>query len=101
MPRRYTDLQPPDTGPPNSHMISILRPLTIRALTLIGVLIAVLILLVISLGATGFSDNLLRAQVTEETRGLRQTLGQTIRDPAELERTVAERQKELEEFYGL
>lgn len=82
-------------------MISILRPLAIRALTLIGVLIAVLILLVISLGATGFSDNLLRAQVTEETRGIRQTLGQTIRDPAELERTVAERQTELERFYGL
>jgi len=82
-------------------MISILRPLAIRALTLIGVLIAVLILLVISLGATGFSDNLLRAQVTEETRGLRQTLSQTIRDPAQLERTVAERQTELERFYGL
>ncbi len=82
-------------------MLAIIRPLAIRAVTLFGVLIAVLILLVVSLGATGFSDNLLRAQVFEETRGLRQSLGQTIRDPAELERTVAERQVEIERFYGL
>ena len=82
-------------------MLAIIRPLAIRAITLFGVLIAVLILLVISLGATGFSDNLLRAQVSEETRGLRQSLGQTIRDPTELERTVAERKVELERFYGL
>jgi peptide/nickel transport system permease protein len=68
---------------------------------LFGVLIAVLVLLVVTLGATGFSDNLLRAQVSEEVRALRQTLSQTIRDPAELERTVAARRVEIEEFYGL
>jgi peptide/nickel transport system permease protein len=82
-------------------MIATIRQLLIRALTLFGVLLAVLVLLVVSLGATGISDDLLRAQVSEETRGLRQSLGQTIRDPQELERTVAERQKELERFYGL
>jgi len=53
------------------------------------------------LGATGFSDNLLRAQVSEDVRALRQSLSQTIRDPAELERTVTARQAELESFYGL
>jgi peptide/nickel transport system permease protein len=58
-------------------------------------------LLVVSLGATGFSDDLLRAQVSEDVRGLRQSLSQTIRDPAELERTIAARQTELEAFYGL
>jgi len=83
------------------RMIAVIRQLLIRALTLFGVLLAVLILLVVSLGATGFSDDLLRAQVLEETRGLRQSLGQTIRDPAELETAVAGRKIELEHFYGL
>jgi peptide/nickel transport system permease protein len=82
-------------------MAATLRQLTVRALTLLGVLLAVLVLLVVSLGATGFSDNLLRAQVSEDVRALRQSLSQTIRDPAELERTVADRQQELERFYGL
>ncbi|HEU5432445.1 MAG TPA: ABC transporter permease [Thermomicrobiales bacterium] len=82
-------------------MAATIRQLLIRAATLFGVLIAVLILLVISLGATGYSDNLLRAQVSEDMRGLRQSLAQTIRDPAELEKTLQERQTEQERFYGL
>jgi peptide/nickel transport system permease protein len=81
--------------------MSVIRPLAIRALTLFGVLIAVLALLVISLGATGFSDRLLEAQVNEELRGYRQSLSQTVRDPAELENAVKQRQVELEDFYGL
>ncbi|CAA9568059.1 MAG: Oligopeptide transport system permease protein OppB [uncultured Thermomicrobiales bacterium] len=82
-------------------MITILRPLVIRAITLFGVLLAVLVLLVVSLGATGFSDNLLRAQVSEQLRGERTTYAQTIRDPAALEQTLVEREAELERFYGL
>ncbi len=82
-------------------MIAIVRPLAIRALTLFGVLIAVLVLLVISLGATGFSDNLLNAQVNEELRAFRIAQAQTIRDPAELERAVTEKKTELEQFYEL
>ena len=82
-------------------MAATIRQLAVRALTLFGVLLAVLILLVVSLGATGISDNLLRAQISEEVRGLRQSLSQTIRDPAELERTVATRQERLKQFYGL
>jgi peptide/nickel transport system permease protein len=82
-------------------MMSAVRPLAVRALTLVGVLIAVLVLLVISLGATGFSDRLLEAQVNEDVRGFRQSASQTIRDPAELEKAVTERQAELEDFYGL
>lgn len=82
-------------------MLSYLRPLAFRALTLVGVLFAVLLLLVVTLGATGFSDRLLSAQVGEEIRGLRTSLSQTIRDPDELERTLAARRAELEEFYGL
>lgn len=81
--------------------MSIVRPLAIRALTLFGVLIAVLILLVISLGATGFSDRLLEAQVNEEVRAYRQSLSQTVRDPAELEEAVQQRTVELNDFYGL
>jgi peptide/nickel transport system permease protein len=82
-------------------MPATLRQLALRALTLFGVLLAVLLLLVVTLGATGFSDNLLRAQISEETRALRQGLAQTIRDPAQLEATVAARQEELVRFYGL
>ncbi len=82
-------------------MAATVRQLTLRALSLLGVLLAVLVLLVVVLGATGFSDNLLRAQVSEDVRAMRQSLSQTIRDPAELERTVTARQAELESFYGL
>jgi peptide/nickel transport system permease protein len=82
-------------------MTATIRALAIRALTLVGVLISVLVLLVFVLGATGFSDNLLEAQVNEEIRALRQSLAQTIRDPVQLEQAVQERQAELEEFYGL
>src|SRR3954468_14567719 len=81
--------------------MSVVRPLAIRAVTLFGVLIAVLVLLVVSLGATGFSNRLLEAQVNEELRGYRQSLAQTVKDPAELEKAVNERQVELNQFYGL
>ena len=82
-------------------MAATIRQLALRALSLLGVLLAVLVLLVVVLGATGFSDNLLRAQVSEDVRAMRQSLSQTIRDPAELERTITARQAELESFYGL
>ncbi len=81
--------------------MSLFRPLAVRAVTLIGVLFVVLLLLVVTLGATGFSDRLLSAQVGEEVRGLRQGLSETIRDPDELERILAIRRIDLEEFYGL
>ena len=81
--------------------MSFVRPLVIRAIALIGVLLVVLVLLVVSLGATGVSDKLLRAIVGEEVRGLRTSLAQTIRDPQELERTVNARRQELESSYGL
>lgn len=81
--------------------MSLLRPLALRALTLTGVLFAVLVLLVLSLGATGFSERLLHAIVGEELRGLRVGLAQTVRDPDELERTLEVRRQELEQFYGL
>jgi peptide/nickel transport system permease protein len=82
-------------------MLSIARPLAIRAVTLFGVLVAVLVLLVLSLGATGFSDRLLQAQVDDELRSFRQSLAQTVKDPNQLETAVAQRQVELEDFYGL
>ncbi len=81
--------------------MNVAKTLGMRALTLFGVLVAVLVLLVVSLGATGYSDRLLSAQVNEELRGFRQAQAQTIKDPAELEAAVAARKAELEEFYGL
>lgn len=79
----------------------VLKPLAIRALTLFGVLLAVLLLLVVSLGATGYSDRLLEAQVNEELRAFRIAQAQSIRDPAALEDAVIQQRTELEEFYNL
>ncbi len=77
--------------------MALLRTLAVRALTLL----AVLVLLVISLGATGVSDRLLHARVGEDLRALRGALAQTIRDTNELERTVEARRRDLEAFYNL
>ncbi len=79
--------------------VNIARTLAVRAVTLFGVLVAVLVLLVVSLGATGYSDRLLSAQVNEELRGFRQAQAQTIKDPAQLEAAVAQRKTELTAFY--
>ena len=79
----------------------LLRALAVRALTLVGVLFAVLMLLVVTLGATGFSDRLLQATVGEELRALRIALAQTIRDTDELEQTLEVRRQELVHFYQL
>ena len=77
------------------------RALAVRAATLIGVLFAVLVLLVVVLGATGFSDRILEAVLDEQIRGIRTGLSQTIRDPDELERTLNAQREQLEEFYGV
>lgn len=77
------------------------RTLAIKGVTLAAVLIAVLLILVVALGATGLSDRLLGALVSEELRGLRQELAQKIRDPLELERVMEIQRQQLIEFYGL
>ena len=81
--------------------MSIAKTLAIRGATLLGVLFVVLIMVAVTLGATGFSDRMLTAIVGEEVRGLRQSLAQTIRDPDEIERAIQERRTQLEESYGL
>ncbi len=82
-------------------MSPLIAKLAIRGLTLFGVLLIVLLLVVVTLGATGFSDNMLQATVNEEMRGLRQSLAETIRDPVELEKALEQRRLELVSFYGL
>lgn len=81
--------------------MSLLKTLAIRGLTLFGVLLVVLILSVVVLGATGFSDRLLNAIISQDLRGLRQSLAENIRDPEELERVIFDRRGQLVEFYGL
>jgi peptide/nickel transport system permease protein len=78
-----------------------LRALLIRALTMLGVLIAVQFLVVISLGATGYSDRMLEAVIGEQLRGIRGSLAETIRDPGRLEAALEARRTELERAYGL
>ncbi|MBI4313019.1 MAG: ABC transporter permease [Chloroflexi bacterium] len=81
--------------------MSLLWTLAIRGLTLLGVLVVVLVMLVVALGATGFSDRVLSAIVGEDLRALRTAHAQTIRDPDQLEATLKARRVELEHFYGL
>ena len=75
--------------------------LAVRGVTLLGVLFVVLLLVVVTLGATGFSDDILKAVVNEEMRGIREGLAQTIRDPEQLRQVIEARRDELERFYGL
>lgn len=78
-----------------------LRTIAIRGVTLSLVLLAVLGLIVFTLGATGLSDKLLSSILNEQIRGLRQTLAQRIRDPAELEQAIQAQREEIEQAYGL
>lgn len=80
---------------------SLLRPILVRAASLGAVLVIVLFLLVLTLGATGFSDNILKAQVDEQLRGLRPSLAQTITDPDAIEEVIATQREELYASYGL
>lgn len=80
---------------------SLLRPILVRAASLGAVLIIVLVLLVLTLGATGYSDRILDAQVGEELRVLRTSLSETITDPDAVEEVIAARRAELEASYGL
>ncbi|MEZ4864368.1 MAG: ABC transporter permease [Caldilineaceae bacterium] len=81
--------------------MSLLRPLLIRASTMIGVFFVVMLLLVLTLGLTGYSDRILNAVVSEQLRAERTSLAETIRDPDQLEKVLADRKKEFEAFYGL
>ena len=80
---------------------SLLRPLLVRAGSLLLVLLAVLVLLVVSLGATGFSERMLGAVIGEELRAVRAGLAETITDPDALEAALEARRRELESAYGL
>ena len=80
---------------------SLLRPILVRAASLGAVLIIVLVLLVLTLGATGYSDRILEAQVGEELRVMRTSLSETVTDPDAVEEIIAARRGELEQSYGL
>jgi peptide/nickel transport system permease protein len=81
--------------------VHVFRTLLIRALTMLAVLVVVQVLVVISLGATGYSNRMLEAVIGEQLRGMRPSLAQTIRDPDKLEETLRVQRTELEQFYGL
>ena len=76
-----------------SISLGVARVLTVRGGTLFAVLVAVLLILVISPGATGIPDRLLNAQIGEILREQRQSLAQTIRDPDQLEKVLQEKSK--------
>ena len=61
--------------------MALVRTLGLRAATLLGVLLTVLVLLVVTLGASGFSDRILTAVINEEIRGLRTSQATQSRDP--------------------
>ena len=72
-----------------------------RRFTLILVLFTVLLLIVIVLGATGVSDRILEAYVSEQLKQVRHELSQRIKDPEELEKALAEYKEELRRAFGL
>ncbi len=78
-----------------------LKPLLTRTLTLLGVLVIVQFLVVISLGATGYSDRMLEAVIGEQLRAIRPALAETIRDPDQLEAALLTQREELQVLYGL
>lgn len=80
---------------------SLLRPILVRAASLGAVLVIVLFLLVMTLGATGYSDRILDAQVGEQLRVLRTGLAETITDPDRVEEIVAAQRADLEAAFGL
>jgi peptide/nickel transport system permease protein len=80
---------------------SLLRPILVRAASLGAVLVIVLFLLVLTLGATGFSDQILSAQVDEQLRATRTSLSQTITDPDAIEEVIDTQRQELYASYGL
>ncbi len=81
--------------------MSIAKTLAVRGLTLAGVLFVSLVMVVVTLGATGYSDRMLSAIVNEEIRGLREGLAQNIRNADEIESVISARKKQIEESYGL
>lgn len=68
---------------------------------MIGVLLVVQLLVVITLGATGYSDRMLEAVIGEQLRGMRSSLAETIRDPDSLEKALQVQRQEMEHTYGL
>ena len=68
---------------------------------MIGVFFVVMLMLVLTLGLTGYSDRILTAVVGEQLRAERTSLAETIRDPDQLEKVLADRKQEFEAFYGL
>jgi peptide/nickel transport system permease protein len=80
---------------------SLLRPILVRAASLGAVLVIVLVLLVLTLGVTGYSDRILEAQVGEELRAIRTGLSETVTDPDAVEEIIAAQRAELEASYGL
>ncbi len=68
---------------------------------MLGVLVAVQLLVVISLGATGYSDRMLQAVIGEQLRAMRGGFAETIRDPDQLEAAMEAQRIELEQAYGL
>ncbi len=81
--------------------MALARTLGLRAATLLGVLLTVLVLLVVMLGSTGFSDRILTAVINEEIRGLRTAQATQSRDPDALEEALQVRREELIAFYDL
>ena len=81
--------------------MAVVRRLLVRGLTMLAVLLVVQLLVVITLGATGYSDKMLEAVIGEQIRTIRPSLAETIRDPDALERAIEVQREELIGLYGL
>jgi peptide/nickel transport system permease protein len=68
---------------------------------MLAVLLVVQFMVVITLGATGYSDRMLEAVISEQLRAIRPALAETIRDPERLEEALDAQKEDLRILYGL
>lgn len=81
--------------------MGVARTLAVKGATLLVVLVCVLLLTVVTIGATGLSDKILNAMMNEELRATRQKLATQIKDPAQLEEAMKQIEEALIVAYGL
>jgi peptide/nickel transport system permease protein len=77
------------------------RNLLVRGITLLMVVFVTLLMMNVILGATGFSDRMLNALINDQVRIYRRGLLESIKDPTEIQRIVANYKDVLTEAYGL
>lgn len=78
-----------------------LRAILLRLASMAAVVFAVLLLLVVVIGATGVSDRILTSMAEQTLLEVKQRLSTQIRDPEALAKAIEEQRREIYAAYGL